>query len=164
MRDDRRVAQVHDAEIESADGEQRLPEGQAEKITLKTTRDDDAKITFYFAEIPAADFGIDGNGEFGFNILVNDDDDVRFKRAKADDAMLALRRVPPKARREIVQAISERIAQGKPKEDYRLMRARKEMIELIDDVLAKEPDALRSLSVLRSAVEAIELPKEERDE
>jgi len=96
--------------------------------------------------------------------FVNDDDDVRFKRAKADDAMLALRRVPPKARREIVQAISERIAQGKPKEDYRLMRARKEMIELIDDVLAKEPDALRSLSVLRSAVEAIELPKEERDE
>lgn len=96
--------------------------------------------------------------------FVNDENRIRFKTGEADDALLSLKAVPLKARKEIVRAVADRLGSGKPKEDYRLDRTKKEMLQIIDDAMKEEPEELKALADLRKAVAAVELPKEDDDE
>jgi hypothetical protein len=93
--------------------------------------------------------------------FVNDESRIRFKTREADDALRSLKVLSMKARRDIVRVVVERLEGGKPKEDYRLDRTQKEMLQIIDDAMKREPDELKALSELRKAVAAVELPKED---
>lgn len=96
--------------------------------------------------------------------FVNDENRIRFKINEADEALLSLKSVPSKARREIVGSVVTRLTDATPKEGYRLDRTQDEMIQLIDDALKKDPEELKALSDLRKAVAAVPLPEEDDDD
>jgi hypothetical protein len=93
--------------------------------------------------------------------FVNEDDVIRFKNDQAEPALIALKAVSPKARREIVRDIAARLTSGTPKDSYWVARNRTEMLAAIDKVLKQEPDELKSLTNLRKAVAAIEILEED---
>jgi len=93
--------------------------------------------------------------------FVNDENRIRFKSGKADDALRSLKVLPMSVRIEIVRVIVERLESGKPKEDYRLIRKKKEMLQIIEDAIKQDPEELKPLIELRNAVAAVELPKED---
>ncbi len=95
--------------------------------------------------------------------FVNDDNQIRFKTRAAKDALLSIMALAAAGKRRVIEEVVARIAQGKPKSGYCDGESRKEAVAIIDDLISAEPEKLKTLSILRKAVEAVELPEEDND-
>jgi hypothetical protein len=93
--------------------------------------------------------------------FVNDENQIRFKTKRANDALLSVRALAAAGKRKVIEDVVARIAQGKPKSGYCDNESQKEAIALIDDLVVAEPEKLKTLAMLRKAVEAVELPEED---